>query len=365
MRNRLLFLLLLSICYAGFVTAQDIVDSPVFAPRIPELIGQGDSFTAVAYGYNSLFTNPAGFAREDGSFTLLSTTASDIENLITGKGIGSSANMGTGLVGRGLGLGIVGNINFYEREESVSETYIDAVYDWAFIGGLAFPINLGPVKAYVGGDLRYMMRTEAKDIGIIDFNSFTDSSEKGEAFPVYSGSGLGFDFGAILEYHNWSLGFAARDIGGTLLGYTKSTTKDIGNLFTFNEKGEAVDSTYSIPMVTSYGIGYDPKGMIFPAWLFDPKFHVEYRKTHCQDGEINAEEINQDPFWKGLHMGMEVEVLKFLKLRAGINQGYSTFGLGMKLLFLDLNASFSTRSAGRDAWVKLEEGFTMEAAIRF
>ena len=363
MRNKLLFLVLFIIGYSGLVAAEDLNDSHVFAPETPELIGQGGSFTAVAHGYNSLFTNPAGFARKGGSFTLLSTTASDIETLITGKGIGSEANVGTGLVGRGLGLGIVGNINFYERE--YEREYIDAVYDWAFIGGLAFPISLGPVKAYVGGDLRYMMRTEAKDIGIIDFNSFTDSSEKGEAFPVYSGSGLGFDFGAILEYRNWSLGFSARDIGGTLLGYTKSTTRDIGNLFTFNEKGEAVDSTYSIPMVTSYGIGYDPEGMLFPAWVLDPIFHAEYRKTYCQDEEINAEEINQDPFWSGLHMGMEVEVLNFIKLRAGINQGYSTYGLGMKILFLDLNASFSTRSAGRDAWVKLEEGFTMEAAIRF
>jgi hypothetical protein len=64
-------------------------------------------------------------------------------------------------------------------------------------------------------------------------------------------------------------------------------------------------------------------------------------------------------------MGMEARVLRFIKLRGGINQGYVTAGMGVKLLFLDINASYFVREMGRYAGVKPNEGFTVEAAIRF
>jgi len=389
MRKTIIILLIFTVFGLGSVAAGDIIDSPVYAPMTPEVIGQGGSFTAVAHGYNSLFTNPAGFARDGGSFTLLSATASPyflpsdedmqnidsvmaaeteesianslmgLEEVITGNGIGAAGNAGIGLVNNGLGLGIVGNMDFYGRGETVLGTSIDAVYDWAVIGGLAVPVNLGPVTAYVGGDLRYMLRAEARDVGIIEFaKAAGDGAEP--SFEVYSGAGLGFDFGTILELGKWTVGFSARDIGGTDLSYKKNTADNLDQIMSFDGSGEDIEETYSIPMVTSYGIGYDPDGFLLPSWLFDPVFHAEYRKTHYQ-----AEDAKEDSFWTGVHMGMEAKVLRFIKLRSGINQGYATFGAGVKLLFLDLNASYFTREMGRYAGVKPNEGFTLEAAIRF
>src|SRR6056297_2413640 len=134
MKKALLVLLIFTVFGLGSVAAGDIIDSHVYAPMTPEVIGQGGSFTAVAHGYNSLFTNPAGFARDGGSFTMLSTTVSpyflpsneDIQNLenimaaeneqaisesllgleglITGNEIGGAGNAGIGLVNNGLGL---------------------------------------------------------------------------------------------------------------------------------------------------------------------------------------------------------------------------------------------------------------------
>lgn len=389
MRKALLLLLIFSIAGLGSLFAQKTFDSPVYAPITPEVIGQGGSFTAVAHGYNSLFTNPAGFAREGGSFTLLSATASpffipndkDIDNLekvmaaeteqdisnalagleelITGNGIGAAGNAGIGLVGRGLGLGVVGNMDFYGRGETALGTTIDAVYDWAIIGGLAFPLELGPLTAYVGGDLRYMLRAEARDVTTLEFaKAAADGVDP--TFDIYSGSGLGFDFGTIVELGKWSVGFSARDIGGTELSYKLNTADNLDQIMTFDGSGSEIDDTYVIPMVTSYGIGYDPDGFLMPAWLFDPVFHAEYRKTHYEG--TDAKEYS---FFTGVHMGMEAKVLRFIKLRTGINQGYATFGVGAKLLFMDINASYFTREMGRYAGVKPNEGFTVEAAIRF
>lgn len=390
MRKAILLLLIFSIVGLGSLFAQETFDSPVYAPITPEVIGQGGSFTAVAHGYNSLFTNPAGFAREGGSFTLLSATASpffipkeeDIDNLdkvmaaeteqdisnalvgleelITGNGIGGAGNAGIGLVGRGLGLGVVGNMDFYGRGETALGTTIDAVYDWSIIGGLAFPLELGPITAYVGGDLRYMLRAEARDVAIVDFASAATETGDDMSFDVYSGSGLGFDFGTIVELGQWSVGFSARDIGGTELSYKLNTADNLDQIMRFDGSGSEIDDTYVIPMVTSYGIGYDPDGFLLPAWLFDPVFHAEYRKTHYE-----ASDAKEDSFFTGVHMGMEAKVLRFIKLRTGINQGYATFGVGAKLLFMDINASYFTREMGRYAGVKPNEGFTVEAAIRF
>ncbi|MCF7949797.1 MAG: hypothetical protein K9M94_14505, partial [Spirochaetia bacterium] len=63
MRKAIIILLIFTVFGLGSLAAGEIIDSPVYAPMTPEVIGQGGSFTAVAHGYNSLFTNPAGFAR--------------------------------------------------------------------------------------------------------------------------------------------------------------------------------------------------------------------------------------------------------------------------------------------------------------
>ena len=205
-----------------------------------------------------------------------------------------------------------------------------------------------------------MLRAEARDVAILEFAKAAADGAAEPTFEVYSGAGLGFDFGTILELGKWTAGFSARDVGGTDLSYKMNTADNLDQIMSFDGSGEEVSETYSIPMVTSYGIGYDPDGFLLPSWLFDPVFHAEYRKTYYQ-----AEDAKEDSFWTGVHMGMEAKVLRFIKLRTGINQGYATFGAGVKLLFLDLNASYFTREMGRYAGVKPNEGFTLEAAIRF
>ncbi|MEW5814736.1 MAG: hypothetical protein AB1798_04970, partial [Spirochaetota bacterium] len=53
-------------------TETNEVIAPPFVPLIPEIMGQGGASTAIAHGYNSLFTNPAGFGRKGGSLTIVS-----------------------------------------------------------------------------------------------------------------------------------------------------------------------------------------------------------------------------------------------------------------------------------------------------
>jgi hypothetical protein len=355
-------------------------DSPVFRPVTPEVTAQGDSFTAVAHGYNSLFTNPAGFARAGGSFTLLSATASpyfipteeDVEGLsmladnpeeavgmlsdiITTNGFGGAANVGLGIVGKGLGLGVVGGLDFYGRGKTAMGTEIDAAYTWALIAGYAVPLDLGFMNINIGGDVRYMLRAEARDIGIV---TFLDLASGTPEFPVYYGSGFGFDAGAIIEMGSLNIGFSARDIGGTVMEYSLETGGDLESIATFDDSNAVAvtDDTFTIPMTLSYGVAFHPDfGLL--KWLIDPTFHVEYRDTLYQETEPSM--------WTKIHAGAEIKVLRFMKVRAGINQGYLTAGVGAKLLFLDVNASYFTREMGEYAGVRPNQGLALEAAIRF
>jgi hypothetical protein len=386
-RTVLLLLSALFLIYGPGILCAETIDSPRFAPVTPEVTAQGGSFTAIAKGYNSLFTNPAGFAKEGGKLTLLSTTATSyfpptdengenlqrvlaaedetgtadalgsLSDLIINNGIGGSARAGIGYVGHNLGLGIVGDLDFYGRGETALGTEIDLVHTWGFIGGMAFPFSLGPLDLYLGGDLRYMMRSQTNDIGIVDFMS--SAGGDGESISVASlvGGGLALDAGTIIELGPLALGFALRDIGGTKFDYTLAAGNDFSSALSFEDGAETPEDTYAIPMSANIGIGYHPDfGRL--KWLIDPKIHAEYQHLWYAAEKTPS-------FWTHLHMGTEIRTLKFIKLRAGINQGYLTAGAGVHLFFLDLNFAYFTREMGRYAGVQPNEGISLEAALRF
>ena len=111
-------------------------------------------------------------------------------------------------------------------------------------------------------------------------------------------------------------------------------------------------------MSINTGIGYHPDFGILK-WLIDPIFNIDYQHV------LYADPNNTPSFWTELHAGTEIKVLKFLKVRAGINQGYITAGIGAKLLFLDVNMAYFTREMGEYAGVDPNSGMSLEIAIRF
>ena len=117
-------------CAAMALQAADVIETP-FMPMIPGVMGQGGAATASARGWDSFFTNPAGFSREGGTFTVLEAGAwmyarpdralalvqeyiaggasaglfSLINDEITSGGFGIGASTGIGYAAKGLGLG--------------------------------------------------------------------------------------------------------------------------------------------------------------------------------------------------------------------------------------------------------------------
>jgi hypothetical protein len=366
----------------------DPVDEPPFQPVSPEVMAQGGAFVASARGYNALFYNPAGFARPGGSLTLASlstwlygnpdrlleavggrsgsTPLSDFLNTeITSGGIGFGAAAGIGYVGRGLGLGVALMMDSYLYGDTAMDATGDITVTLGFVAGLALPVRLLGMKLNLGADFRPLVRVRAP----VDYQTVfdvLDALQNGgdplaalNGVSALHGFGIGLDLGAIAELGSFSLGLSVRDFLGTRFSYAQSTTGDILNALQSSgnfPNGEPVSGEFAIPMNVSLGAAWHPDLGGLRA-VFDPVIHADLQDV------IGVIQDGRSP-WTLLHIGAEVELLSFLKLRAGLNQGYLTLGGGLKLLLLDINVALFTREAGKHLGDRPNSGLTIEGAVR-
>ncbi|MCD6397976.1 MAG: hypothetical protein J7L71_10595 [Spirochaetaceae bacterium] len=374
--KKITLLILITLILTGFSFGQTILDDPLFAPVLPDLVARGNAFTSSAHGYGALFTNPAGFSKAGGSFTLLSaninpyfapnqdnidgfiaafsdpTSAVDLlSDVIVDNGIGANANTGIAIVGKGLGLAIIVDADTYGRGKTALGTEVNIAGTVSAIAGLSINPKLGPLSIHIGGDLRYMHRIKMDNVGIIELMDLANGGSP--VIDVLTGDAIAIDLGTIVDLGSLSFGLSVRDVGGTKFLYNSESAATYGSGTTTE-----VTDDYRIPMSINTGIGYHPDfGML--KWLIDPTFNIDYQHVFYADSE------NTPSFWTELHAGTEIKVLRFLKVRAGINQGYITAGIGAKLLFLDVNMAYFTREMGEYAGVDPNSGMSLEVAIRF
>ncbi len=366
-----------------------------FVPESPGALGSGGSIVADVSGYDSFFYNPAGFSREIGSFTLTSTetwitsrpdlllglgeqliagtaTPSDIINFMSGQvttgGIGVGGEEGIGYVGNGLGLGAVLIVDSLLSGPTLLGMNGDLTATLGFIGGLAVPFDLGPVKINVGGAVRPMIRVHVPVDSAVAFGVLSALAMKGDLLTALNsasalyGVGIGLDVGATAELGWFSLGLSIRDLGGTQFRYTSTNFGTLwGTLSTnleFPTTGTAVTAdTYTIPMDIAVGLSVHPDLGSFNN-ILDPSISVD---LHDLVGALDG----SASIWTLLHAGAELRLLSLFTLRAGLNQGYLTIGAGVKLFFLDLNFALYTNELGAYVGDKPSAGASLEVAIRW
>jgi len=396
MRKLLLtFILFVFVLSYSFTT--DYIEAP-FVPVSPEVMAQGGSFSAVAKGYNSLFYNPAGF-RMGGTFTLpsmsmwmyanptavlgivntissmdgtsnseaLGSLMDNINDQVSSGGLGIGMSIGAGLVVKGLGIGgalIIDSMLYGGR--NVMDASGDLTATLGFVGGYALDFDLGGLGLAVGADVRPMYRVHAAIDNALAAELLSKLMTGGDAFSLlnqsgtYSGLGVGIDLGAIVTLGALKFSFSVRDLFDTQFAYTHATFADT---LTAIGAGTSVvgdplpeGDSYRIPMNVSTGAAFHPDlGAL--SFLIDPTVHVD-----LQDA-IGVFKYGRSP-WTLLHIGSEVRVLRFIKVRAGFNQGYISIGGGIHLLFLDLNIAAFTRELGKHILDQPNSGITLELAIR-
>jgi hypothetical protein len=286
---------------------------------------------------------------------------------VTTGGIGAGSSAGIGYVGNGLGLGAVLIVDSLLSGPSLLGMNGDLTATVGFIGGLSVPFELLGFTFHAGGAIRPMIRIHAPLTNSVSLQMLTAVASSGDLLTALNaadalyGAGIGLDLGLIAELGWFTIGVAIRDLAGTQFKYDQTSVSTL--VSTFNSQMKFPSGTpiaadqYVIPMDVGVGVALHPDLGPFKYFL-DPSVSVE---MHDLVGAFSGTESA----WAQLHVGAELTMLSLISLRAGLNQGYVTFGGGMKLLFLDLNLALFTRELGLHAGDKPNSGATVELAIRW
>jgi hypothetical protein len=357
-------------------------------------MGMGGSIVASAHGYDSFFSNPAGYSRDQGSFTLLDATtwiysrpdelaalaaqsiagtaSSDafptfVIDQVTKGGFGIGASMGIGYVGNGLGLGMVIIEDSMLYGQTLGGARGDLIATVGFIGGLSVPLDVLGFKIHIGGDIRPMIRIHVPIDSSNAFDMVTALQKGEDAFAALSsadalyGAGIALDLGAIAELGWFTVGLSVRDLGGTQFKYDTNSfgtvSSTLGSQLRFPAGSTVTADQYVIPMDIAFGIGMHPTMGSFNRFV-DPTIDVD---LHDLVGVFGGTR----PVWTALHAGAELKLISLFALRAGLNQGYFTMGAGLKLFFLDLNFAIYTQELGAHIGDRPSSGASLNMAIRW
>ncbi len=287
-------------------------------------LGMGGAFTAVADDENALFYNPAGLSNIDtlqlGIFNpLIEVSENTIDMYYDSQDTdfedtGEVTDFLRDYVGehqhgrvallphvgfniRDYGIMVAGlaqaTLDMDVRNPVWPEAHVDAVYEYGLLAGVGLKVPITGLRA--GATVKFISRHSldevytATDIADDDFDQELEDD-------MESGSGIGFDLGAI--YRMPFLEIIDLDLGLTVQNLPEMDMGDAKPLETQTNVGLAATKSFA---------GFD---------LVAALDYMDLTNSYDED---------EDPA-KRLHMGAEVRLPKILSVRAGLNQGYYTAG---------------------------------------
>jgi hypothetical protein len=386
--------LMMFLLSAAALSAQTRLDAA--APKDARTMAMGGAFVAMSQGYQSLYGNPATYADKTAEFTMMSVTPwvyvrpttdtmalfqsmaasvssgssnpadviDPLSDLITDNGFGGGISAGLGWVGKGLGLGLIGSGEAYVRGDTLlgAEGRLDGQI--SAIVGVGAPLQLGPFRVQVGGDVRPYLRATGPIVGTDLLGLMTGKQTDGTtpfdamSLPVDLGFGLAVDLGARIDFGTLaSVGLAVRDIS-TKQNFSQSTLGDVLDSLGGGALPAGATTEYPIYPNVTLGASLSP---------------IPVRLRSIVDVTLIAE--IQDPvnvymdrasIWNVFHAGVETNLLGGLfALRGGINKGWLSLGAGFHLLVMQVNVAVFTEELGPRPGDQPRTGVSVEAAIRF
>jgi len=391
--KRIIFVSLLFLLAAGSLFAQTRLDAA--APKDARTMAMGGAFVAMSQGYQSLYGNPATYADKTAEFTLMSVTPwvyvrpttdtlalfqsmaasvssgssnpadviDPLSDLITDNGFGGGISAGLGWVGKGLGLGLIGSGEAYVYGDTLLGATGRLDGQISAIVGVGAPLQLGPFRIQIGGDVRPYLRATGPIVGTDLLGLMTGKQTDGSSFdamsiPVDLGFGLAVDLGARIDFGTLaSVGLAVRDIS-TKQNFSQTTLGDVLDSLGGGALPAGTTTEYPIYPNVTLGASLSP---------------IPVRLRSIVDVTLIAE--IQDPvnvymdrasIWNVFHAGVETNLLGGLfALRGGINKGWLSLGAGFHLLVMEVNVAVFTEELGPRPGDQPRTGVSVEAAIRF
>ena len=358
-------------------------------PKEARSMGMGGTFRSLATGYQAFFGNPAGFSGPAtltiadaalwGYFKPNPSTIRDLTTIAQGatppadaksqlgdiivknNGLGAGASLGFGWSGKGFGLGLT----MISDSLATGTTYNDAIASVRnqanAIVGVALPLDLGPFSINLGIDMRAFYRLDSGTAwpfatlasAFIDGQGFT--AEIGD-LALSGGYGVAVDSGAILALGPFSAGVMIRDYG---YEFTMSDTT-VGNVTDTLElpAGGGDDTAYRLVPNYAVGMGLNFKtskamGFSFSVETDNPRAFVELAHT-----DLGAS-------LELLHSGAQIKLFNVLALRAGYNKGLLSFGAGLDLALIEIDAAVFSEPLAELSDGPGRSGLALQTAIRF
>jgi len=353
-------------------------------------LGMGDAFTALADDQNVFFYNPAGTVmRTGGMVNLLTLSASGNTDVMdTLDFVDANEDKLTDFnslpVQERINLvneinDTVGRLEPYVQASLLNLSFLSGPmggrFHWGFgaftqtegsfrIGtdfavpdvsydlnaDVVIPVNVAyrlgeiwriPGKWGVGANLKYLRRGQMQQNKI----STVELEDLDLPDPQES-SGLGADLGLLYQpAERWNIGVAALDIMGTKLKFDALDAKDGFDAKPARESG--------IKTRWNFGLGWTPS-KIGISRLAVPthdrlQLAMDIKDIANADNKVFFDDgLVADTAWKHVHLGAQY-AFWFLRLRAGANQGYPTFGLGLDWPLIKLDYAFYGEELGEAA----------------
>lgn len=365
------------------VTDQRAVADELYGVEIGTVpFGMGRAYSAVADDWLALHHNPAGLALFEGvdfqvtelSLGINKETVSRYEEYTDLLDSGSGLSTFQGLAGRHIHarLGSTSQltiphfamaliyqriIDFENQNLILPVTTVRDTTDFGFAAGFGFGIGKGQNRTKrlrFGASLRYLRRTGGvRDIAIADLtNSDTDAildefSASGWGLGVTLGTQFQLPFKSRSEY---TLSFVWHDIGDTTFG--KHTDVD---------RPDPIEANMTVGFAARFPIGGAANRRVarrfgHPRSNSSLTFAFDY--SHLNKG------TDEEHFAKHLHFGMNLE-LPVISLQAGFNQSSLTFGAGVNLGAIKLNAVTYGEELGDYAGQRPDRRYQISIATGF
>jgi len=364
-----------SIALALFVLlalASAQVAIPALQPRDARSMGLGGFFTSLSSGFDTIWGNPASAALGKGRLTLadlsvwgyvkpttanidaitsiVDGSASDsaklgyISDMIVDNGLGGGFSAGLGFTGNGFCVGAYVIGDAAARGSTAMGAVAKGAVSFNAVLGFAAPIRLGDMTLSLGADVRPFYRIDSEDGGWLMSEFLGALATGGDVQAVLmdrrveAGFGLALDAGAQLRLGSLTAGVAVRDITPSFL----TVNEKIQDLVSQLESGRIPDvsagsKTEAIYPYITAGLSWRPtliKGFL------EPGLYLE-----LEDPVALFLDENYSP-WNLLHLGADLRLLSFIDIRAGLNKGWLSAGVGLDLAILRLDLAVFTEELG-------------------
>lgn len=361
----------------------------VLSPRVFSIGGTG---TALSTGIDSLYMNPANLAKnqafffdfpfanaevmsvsrfmqalrpdtEGGKPSLPKILLALLENANNGNGQIINANVGLGFTVKGFGMNILADVGMYSYSEGATgDAQFFTMMTAGVTLGYGFNVyNQGPHQLAFGLSINFMFRAYTEPYTYTQIVDLFNQTPEGASASVFmdvlfprsrktmAGFLHPFTVGMSYTYGDWlTVSVAMRDMWASQTGM-KNYDGLLDSFYGMFGGGQPTTGKVNFGFMDmaslDVGIAFNPKWK----W-FNPRLELDFYNLTNYTEKEKSDFLTL--FLSHFRVGAEIQLVEFLALRAGIDAGRVSFGVGLDLFPIVLDVSYGWKEFGTYAGEK-------------